>query len=605
MEIIILPLIFLRYSCKFCNYVSWDVDQLVSQCKKTHPNAKPSIEELKKNEEMENWISKAIQHQTNLILKISSKGIENIETETRAIGETKANNEQIFTCDSCSYTTRFFGYFERHQKSHSLKMYSCGHCAMSASRKQVEDHIKISHPDKEIVLLNCSVDESNDDLQNLSADPDIKNSTSEKYIYVCYYCPKRGNSIDDIEKHWEVTHKNPKVNSEGKVTKHALQFQYKIVSEDQFLKRNKYFCEHCGKQGYFKALQQHHKAKHPKLSEILVPLKDKPPFKCHLCNVFVCNETIMRHFNQVHSGQVTSSKVVFNDNKSSKSVKIYKCNYCSSTFDNISDITQHHDNLHSHKNFVLNTSDSNVINDTKIMRRMFKCPLCTNSFEAYNDACQHIETHIKPFSCNYCLDGFSFPDTVKLHITRVHSNSDISNYSAVPNIKEKIQEAINRIDVIYKKCDNVFDNDSFFANECKKMKLLGNEVHREKDSLYTSPNSITTFDLPTSSTESQKGSRSLIRTVAKKSTTKLSCKVPMAKKSTSKQRIRNEEMFQSHYKKSTNYNNSGIHTVISLGGKPMRLSIENLQAITNIHPTLKIIDIKSQLKDEKFLTILR
>lgn len=531
------------------------------QCGSTHPGVDASIEELKKNDEMESWIERAIQHQRNAIMNNSAKEKVNI-------------NESISN-------------ISLNKQDQSIIMYTCGYCQFFSSKKAVEDHIKSSHSSKEVVLLKYPFnenDEKNDKGDGKSSGPDLCNKNlgttlvsetnnkevkEPKNIYLCYYCPKKGDSVSDIHNHWKVTHKDPKINSEGKVTKHALQFRYKIVSEEQYVKkfntRTLFQCKYCGKKAALKTLQQHHKTCHPNLIENFAFCAG---FKCCTCGYIASSEITMKAHGVKLHGKVSYLEL---SAATPEKNDLYKCNYCHSTFKNKTDIIKHHENLHSHRVLILDETVNKSSNDSKTASQLFKCPLCKVVFESYNDTCQHIETHIKPYSCNYCSDCFLFPRTVQLHISRVHPNCDAMNYSTLPNTKEKIQEAIAQISLTDKCFENLDNNDS------KKIKLseeLSGEGYE----------------------------RSALKAVAKKSTTKLPRNMPTAKKSTSHRKIDFNQLYQSHYKKRVYYDNSNIHTVISLGGKPMRLTIKNLEAITNIHPILKLVDVKDQVSDEKDLS---
>ncbi|GLV36934.1 small ovary [Carabus blaptoides fortunei] len=257
---------------------------------------------------------------------------------------------------------------------------------------------------------------------------------SETVTYICYHCPRRSDNLDTIRNHFISIHEKV----------HKGCFKYKKLTVDKTKQVKRYNCKYCSWSGLPDGLKQHHLELH---NDKICVFEKATRFKCNDCQeIFPKVHLLRKHFQSMHPDASLSYRSVLDDNGDNSDLldsvvileeqldiqpesKVLQCEYCPDTFQDTTQLMNHHSLLHSHLELKLDSDE----------QKKFKCPSCGHTSNSYPAMRDHLRSHNKPYKCHYCSLTGSYPSIIKTHHVKEHRSLEFK-YDSNPDAKKMNEE---------------------------------------------------------------------------------------------------------------------------------------------------------------------
>ncbi|XP_031624192.1 uncharacterized protein LOC116341339 [Contarinia nasturtii] len=247
-----------------------------------------------------------------------------------------------------------------------------------------------------------------------STDYNVNQSHMKCTIFYCIQCldpndtdKSYSGTIDDVYKHWMVSHES------GSYSEPFKFYAFALCN-----------CYHCNEVGTYQDLVKHHKDQHKDEQFAIV---DRLNFnKCGIC--YFEDGDLIKHFRNFHSKTSNFfNPVHYEKNRIEEllTINVYKeprCIFCIETFANQTELTEHY--TASHLGFKAET-----ISGCRNMPSYLICGFCEKIVER-NLYLNHFKVHVYDFKCEQC--AFQSMDLVQLilHEKNVHRINSLSYHCA-------------------------------------------------------------------------------------------------------------------------------------------------------------------------------
>ena len=210
---------------------------------------------------------------------------------------TSAKQKDIYTCDSCDFTSKFATNLSRHVKNvhKGGEKYKCESCGKLFNYPQnMKLHIRTVHEKRRDYKCKLCV-------KSFGSAPALQKHTKcvheQSYDHICANCGKPFYTIGELKKHVYKVH-------EGHKESHPCSSCGKIFMNKQTLNNHmrvnhegikNWSCERCGKNfGYSHGLKEH-------ILRVHLEIKDH---KCESCGkAFAVKGSLAKHIFRLHEGQ--------------------------------------------------------------------------------------------------------------------------------------------------------------------------------------------------------------------------------------------------------------------------------------------------------------
>ncbi|XP_062545574.1 zinc finger protein pita-like isoform X2 [Armigeres subalbatus] len=277
----------------------------------------------------------------------------------------------VFPCTECERTFPLRQLLEIHIKNHSRERnHPCEMCDRRFFTKyDLSKHMLTHTGERPFICIICKAAFSRSTL--LTRHQKIHKDQPK---FLCMYCERTFLSNEDLQKHFEYHQKKRPFQCQ----KCSKSFAYKqgLERHEVTHETNLPFpCEHC--ELSFPSAS--------KLARHLTAHAGSRPYPCRMCSSsFMLSHHLTRHVRAHQGGRGT-----------------YKCNECTSIFDNQDDLIYH---------------------SAEHATKSLTCPLCREHFESLEQVTEHIKEHSEgiQFACDYCDLLFTTEQKLNYHCQLEH-----------------------------------------------------------------------------------------------------------------------------------------------------------------------------------------
>jgi len=345
----------------------------------------------------------------------------------------EGEEEKIYKCSRCPYTTNRKYYFDDHilgtlkyrkcpwcekhlsntgfkalQKHFKLKhgqvqgKYSkCLKCDKTFNRmRDLELHVNREHPDVS-TMYHCSQCNYNSIMYDMTRHKEVHSSVS----FPCNLCNHKAKSAIRLRTHMNELHKTVKctICHEEFRGSYALRMHKRSQHGDG--KKRELYCDECG-QKYTNtgSLSLHKQAKH----------SDKT-YQCDKCEFTATNKNSLGKHMKTHN---------------------LSCDLCSAQFSSRNDFNVHMKGVHGGHKYRCDQCEfssawretlKNHISSKHSREGLYKCDICNAGFPRRNTLATHMQIHDdrekqRQYECSYvgCQSTFTAPSQLKKHVAKVH-----------------------------------------------------------------------------------------------------------------------------------------------------------------------------------------
>ena len=432
-----------------------------------------------------------------------------------------SHREKKFKCDKCSKMFSIESQLRKHFKSCHIqngkmknsemfkeiikddgsKEFQCNKCDSAYDKKgSVRKHFHSIHRERKFKCEKCSKMfpiESN--LRNHSKT--CKGIETEKYgrnqtkdivyqeifdengekMFKCYKCESSYENEHSIRRHFNLTHREKKIECEkcGKIFAYNTDFKmhlkicdaiaalekncYKILKSDgraqlQCNKCQRIFSENSTFLAHYRI---HEKRKLNKMKEVVYILNKDKKFQCNSCeNVYTAKESVEKHFLLEHEE------------------KKFKCDKCGKRFSIIMLLHRHLKVCDGNDIEIDKMKDDEMFKETikDDGTKEFLCRKCDNSYEKKESVRKHFHTihREKKYKCDKCSKMFPIKSILRYHLKKCNG---VFYETKLDKLK----------DVVYKEIYNMNGVKEFQCNKCENVFTKRDQVglhfyrkHKEK-----------------------------------------------------------------------------------------------------------------------------
>ncbi|XP_026670215.1 uncharacterized protein LOC108625488 isoform X2 [Ceratina calcarata] len=369
------------YICPYCDRSTNSEGSMRQHIRFKHPGC---VEKLQKNPEAggpelpdEFW-----QREYGIVFPKRTRKRKKKTVGDVAEKKEKQGPEQSENCSKCNFTAINSTGLKIHMRVHAAKtMLACSYCTFTTLMKaELVEHWDTNHhslplkfEEKPLAEHSNKLDDNStlvDDYSNDIEEEHVVDVKQKELIFYCYYCSFFGKSVDAVQLHWRMMHKE--TSSPGDVnSKSNTPFRYKEMQ--------------------------------------MTPGKSILKARTSKAQTESSYELYL---------QQSQSDIQDIDASSSKE-QSWTCQWCNELCDSEVKIKTHHNMYHSHLPLHFRKQDS-----TKVSRG-YACPECSFTTTFINVMKNHISKHISLFKCKHCDKTFTCPTEVSTHNAEEHPNKEL------------------------------------------------------------------------------------------------------------------------------------------------------------------------------------